>query len=288
VSTDSSCSITEIEDPKAKAMETMNSATTPMTSPKAKAVETNAAPALASKSGEKKEPKQEEQEEEEEEEEEEGGRGGKGGGKELETETSVPERGDVPSSMPEVGMRIRASFVEKGETIWEYGTIQEVKERGSMGRRTSKLQVQYDDGDAGTVLFPISHTPPPPLATSKPQVQYDDSNAGTVRAFRQKFTLPRIPFGFTPLLLRLKLLHACGQWHSSRVSAPLTGCHCKLRPNTEGEADFPDDGLELLAEVFGDGTWHRFSSIEEVDRYILALNPRGTVRVFTMDSAVLG
>jgi hypothetical protein len=29
-------------------------------------------------------------------------------------------------------------------------------------------------------------------------------------------------------LLRLKLLHACDHWHASRVSAPLTGWHCKF------------------------------------------------------------
>jgi hypothetical protein len=28
--------------------------------------------------------------------------------------------------------------------------------------------------------------------------------------------------------------HACDQWHSSRKYTPLTGLHCKLRPNTEG------------------------------------------------------
>jgi hypothetical protein len=39
-----------------------------------------------------------------------------------------------------------------------------------------------------------------------------------------------------PMHVRLKLLHACDQWHSSRASTPLTGCHCKLRPNTEGKA----------------------------------------------------
>jgi hypothetical protein len=37
-----------------------------------------------------------------------------------------------------------------------------------------------------------------------------------------------------PRMFRLKLLHACDQWHSSRKFAPLTGLHCKLRPNTEG------------------------------------------------------
>jgi hypothetical protein len=37
-----------------------------------------------------------------------------------------------------------------------------------------------------------------------------------------------------PTHVRLKLLHVCDQWHSSRVSTPLTGWHCKLRPNTEG------------------------------------------------------
>jgi hypothetical protein len=31
-----------------------------------------------------------------------------------------------------------------------------------------------------------------------------------------------MPLGFTPLLLRLKLLRVCDQWHSSRAFTPLT------------------------------------------------------------------
>jgi hypothetical protein len=42
-----------------------------------------------------------------------------------------------------------------------------------------------------------------------------------------------MPLSFTPLL-RLMRCHACDKWHSSRVVAPLTSLHCKLRPNTEG------------------------------------------------------
>jgi hypothetical protein len=37
-----------------------------------------------------------------------------------------------------------------------------------------------------------------------------------------------------PTHVRLKLLHACDEWQSSWVFIPLTGWHCKLRPNTEG------------------------------------------------------
>jgi hypothetical protein len=43
----------------------------------------------------------------------------------------------------------------------------------------------------------------------------------------------RMPLVPTPA--RLKLLQACDQWHSSRKFTPLTGSHCKLRPNTEGD-----------------------------------------------------
>jgi hypothetical protein len=42
-----------------------------------------------------------------------------------------------------------------------------------------------------------------------------------------------VPLSFTPLF-RLKLLHACDQWHFSRKFTPLTGLRCKSRPNTEG------------------------------------------------------
>jgi hypothetical protein len=37
-----------------------------------------------------------------------------------------------------------------------------------------------------------------------------------------------------PRMFDPTLFHACDQWHSSRVSTPLTGSHCKSRPNTEG------------------------------------------------------
>jgi hypothetical protein len=37
-----------------------------------------------------------------------------------------------------------------------------------------------------------------------------------------------------PTHVRLKLLHVCDQWHSSRESTALTSWHYKFRPNTEG------------------------------------------------------
>ena len=54
---------------------------------------------------------------------------------------------------------------------------------------------------------------------------------GTVPVFRQKFPLED---AIGPMHVRLKLLHACGRWHSSQVSTFLTSPHCKLRPNPEG------------------------------------------------------
>jgi hypothetical protein len=60
-----------------------------------------------------------------------------------------------------------------------------------------------------------------------------DAGFGAVRVFDSNLhsRMPLIP---TPLL-RLKLLQACDQWHSSRASSFLTSSHCKLRPNTEGQ-----------------------------------------------------
>jgi aryl-alcohol dehydrogenase-like predicted oxidoreductase len=52
-------------------------------------------------------------------------------------------------------------------------------------------------------------------------------------AFFDRNSHSRMPVVPTPA--RLKLLQACDQWHSSQVSTFLTGSHCKLRPNTEGE-----------------------------------------------------
>jgi hypothetical protein len=55
----------------------------------------------------------------------------------------------------------------------------------------------------------------------------------TVRcAFSDGNLHSRMPL--VPMPARLKRCHACDQWHSSRVSAPLTSSHCKLRPNTKG------------------------------------------------------
>jgi hypothetical protein len=52
---------------------------------------------------------------------------------------------------------------------------------------------------------------------------------GTVRVFQQEFALED---AIGSHAARFKLLHACGQWHSSRVSTVLTGSHCKLRSTT--------------------------------------------------------
>jgi len=55
---------------------------------------------------------------------------------------------------------------------------------------------------------------------------------GTVRVFDRNLHA-RMPLD--PTHVRLKLLHACDQWHSSRVSTSRTGSHGKLRPNTAGK-----------------------------------------------------
>jgi hypothetical protein len=52
-----------------------------------------------------------------------------------------------------------------------------------------------------------------------------------VRVFRLE-CLPEDAIG--PMRARLKPLHACDQWHSSRVSTAFYCYHCKFRPNAEG------------------------------------------------------
>jgi hypothetical protein len=69
---------------------------------------------------------------------------------------------------------------------------------------------------------------------------------GAVRVLRQKPTLSRIPLD--PTHVRLKLLHAFDQWHSSRKFTPLTGSHCKLRPNAEGSSDGPAPWRPVLLQ----------------------------------------
>jgi hypothetical protein len=51
-----------------------------------------------------------------------------------------------------------------------------------------------------------------------------------VQVFRQEFT---IDAAMVRMPARLSE-HSCDQWHPSQVFTPLTSCHCKLRPNTEG------------------------------------------------------
>jgi hypothetical protein len=55
----------------------------------------------------------------------------------------------------------------------------------------------------------------------------------TVRVFGRNLR-SKMQLSFAPLL-RLKRCHACDQCHSYRLFLPLTGWHCKSRPNTEGE-----------------------------------------------------
>jgi hypothetical protein len=72
------------------------------------------------------------------------------------------------------------------------------------------------------------------MVEAEPGIEFMGPGPNAMRygsSFRQKFTLgmPLVP---TPA--RLKLLHACDQWHSSLLSTFLTSSHCKMRPNTKG------------------------------------------------------
>jgi hypothetical protein len=53
----------------------------------------------------------------------------------------------------------------------------------------------------------------------------------TLRVFREIVTADD---AIGPPPARLKLLHACDQWHSYVLSTTSDRCHHKLRPNTEG------------------------------------------------------
>jgi hypothetical protein len=58
-----------------------------------------------------------------------------------------------------------------------------------------------------------------------------------------------------PTPTRLKLLHACDQYHSSWVFTPLTSWHCKFRPNTEGRLHTPHLNFShAVFKEFVDGT----------------------------------
>jgi hypothetical protein len=66
----------------------------------------------------------------------------------------------------------------------------------------------------------------------------DDGGAGcrlqgTVRVFWQDFALDDAIGSHACSFETLQCV--CDQWYSSLVLTPLTGSHCKLRPNTEGQ-----------------------------------------------------
>jgi hypothetical protein len=67
--------------------------------------------------------------------------------------------------------------------------------------------------------------------------------------FRQKSTLADAIGSLDHTHVRLKLLHVCDQWHSSRKFTPLTGWHGKLCRNTEGKhkkhQTYLDDRLKM-------------------------------------------
>jgi hypothetical protein len=58
--------------------------------------------------------------------------------------------------------------------------------------------------------------------------------------------------------------HACDQWHSSRKFTPLTGLHCKLRPNTEGQ--LIDNCLRITRLVVPSdwSAWDVYSTVRSV------------------------
>jgi hypothetical protein len=75
---------------------------------------------------------------------------------------------------------------------------------------------------------------------------------GCVRcAFSGRNLHSRMPLD--PTHVRLKLLHACDQWHSSRKFTSLTGLHCKFRPNTEGAPHH--DPISTLLPPLQATTW---------------------------------
>jgi hypothetical protein len=57
-----------------------------------------------------------------------------------------------------------------------------------------------------------------------------------------------MPLGFTPLF-RLKRLHACDFWHSSRVFTPLTASHCVNSVQTLKEPKITAAALDMTTEV---------------------------------------
>jgi hypothetical protein len=89
---------------------------------------------------------------------------------------------------------------------------------------------------------------------------------GTVRVFRKKIYLED---AIGSHACSLEALHACDQWHSSRVFTPLTGWHCKLRPNTEGmqptSISMAYDTVPIRLRVAAGGRVHRFVAAAHTD-----------------------
>jgi hypothetical protein len=83
-----------------------------------------------------------------------------------------------------------------------------------------------------------------------------------------------MPLSFTPLL-RLKRGHACGQWHSSRVSTTLTSCTHEFHQHPKGAVG-DHDAAAVAAACAHPTRWVRAG---------LRLNPPGAVNDFVLTSA---
>jgi hypothetical protein len=101
----------------------------------------------------------------------------------------------------------------------------------------------------------------------------------TVRVFRPGISL-EVAIEFHAFA-RLERCHACDQCHSSRVFTPLTGSHCKLRPNNAGPTTKPHRRKMLGLDLSGFGlasvrpSQPQYSSTRRTQRATL-----GTVHCF--------
>jgi hypothetical protein len=94
-----------------------------------------------------------------------------------------------------------------------------------------------------------------------------------------------------PTAVCLKLLHACDQWHFSRVSTPLTGWHCKFRLNTvkaQRSRTKPvcslEEGVHPVCQDLYLGSshsvWDHVGRVQHVEAQDHGYSPAGALLVF--------
>jgi hypothetical protein len=125
-----------------------------------------------------------------------------------------------PHHHAEWTLKVRAASAAEKETM-EAAAIAEKEALAKQFAQTEAKLKQEGEERAAASAAAIQLEKEKAEATAKVRCAFFDRNLHS-----------RVPLDSTHV--RLKLEHACDRWHFSRKFTPLTGLHCKSRPNTEG------------------------------------------------------